>query len=167
MTFRATALSTWGLGLDWQTGVTTTADGALPELDGADKAAATIGRGEVRLDTLNLASLTATVQSGLFRQPLLVAPKTSGKTPAAARRPLPRQVADDLRTLMQSYAQTAGVDGAAFGGVADQFGDSDQPITGWFTAYRGDLAVAVTAAEQTHRPKTAKAVVRAVLDATS
>jgi cell division protein FtsI/penicillin-binding protein 2 len=159
------ARDVFGLDLDWQTGLTT-ADGAVPELDGADKAAAAIGRGEVRLNTLNLASVTATIQSGSFQQPLFVDPKTSGKTPAHARRSLPSHVSDDLRALMRAYAHTSGINGAAFGGVADQFDDSEQPITGWFTAYRGDLAVAVTAPEQTHRPETAKAVVRAILDTT-
>ncbi|MEU4931041.1 penicillin-binding transpeptidase domain-containing protein [Streptomyces yokosukanensis] len=39
------ARDVFGLGLDWQTGLTT-ADGAVAELDGADKAAAAIGQGE-------------------------------------------------------------------------------------------------------------------------
>jgi hypothetical protein len=158
------ARDVFGLGLDWQTGVTT-ADGAVPRLDGADKAALAIGRGEVRLNTLNLASLTATIRSGSFRQPLLVDPRTSGKTPARTRRSLSAHVGDGLRALMRAYAGASGVDGAAFGGVADQFRDSDQPVMGWFTAYRGDLAVAVTVPERTHQPETSKAVVRAVLDA--
>ncbi|MQY36937.1 hypothetical protein SRB17_49390 [Streptomyces sp. RB17] len=159
------ARDVFGLGLDWHTGLTT-ADGAVPELDGADKASAAIGRGEVRLNTLNLASLTATIQSGSFRQPLFVDPKISGKAPARTHRALPSRVADGLRTLMRAYASASGVEGVAFGGVADQFADSDQPIMGWFTAYSGDLAVAVTAPETSHQPETAKAVVRAVLDAT-
>ncbi|MBV7700712.1 hypothetical protein [Streptomyces sp. TRM70350] len=75
-------------------------------------------------------------------------------------------MANELRALMRAYADSTGVSSAAFGGVADQFADSDEPITGWFTAYRGDVAVAVTAPERTHRPETAEAVVRAVLDAT-
>ncbi|MFJ2847534.1 penicillin-binding transpeptidase domain-containing protein [Streptomyces griseofuscus] len=156
----------FGLGLDWHTGLTT-ADGAVPELDGGDKAAAVIGRGEVRLNTLNLASLTATIQSGCFRQPLFVDPKISGKEPARTSHVLPGHVADGLRTLMRAYANASGVKGAAFGGVADQFTDSDQPIMGWFTAYHGDLAIAATVPETSHRPQTAKAVVRAVLDATT
>ncbi|MEV6809601.1 penicillin-binding transpeptidase domain-containing protein [Streptomyces sp. NPDC051129] len=157
------ARDVFGLGLDWQTGVNT-ADGAVPELNGADKAAAAIGRGEVRLNALNLASVAATVQSGTFRQPLLIDPGTSGKALARTRRSLPAHVRGDLRALMHAYADASGLAGAAFGGVADQFGDSGQPITGWFTASRGDLVLAVTAPEQTHEPKTAKAVATAVLD---
>ncbi|RRQ79783.1 hypothetical protein CQW44_33960 [Streptomyces griseofuscus] len=159
------AREVFGLGQDWQTGVTT-ADGAVPVLDGADKAAAAIGRGEIRLNTLNLASLTATVQSGSFRQPLFVDPKISGKAPALAHRTLPDGVAGDMRALMRAYATATGAKGAAFGGVADQFADSDQPIIGWFTAFQGDLAVAATAPEQAHQPETAESVVRAILDAT-
>ncbi|WNM33657.1 penicillin-binding transpeptidase domain-containing protein [Streptomyces sp. Li-HN-5-11] len=158
------ARDVFGLGLDWQTGVTT-ADGAVPVLDGADKAAAAIGRGEVRLNTLNLASLAATIQNGSFKQPLFVDPKTSGKTPAKTRRSLPGHAADDLRALMRAYAHDTGINGAAFGGVADQFHDSPDPIVGWFTAFHGDLAVAATAPEETEQPQTARAVVRAVIDA--
>lgn len=161
----AEAREVFGLGLDWQTGVTT-ADGSVPELNGTDKAAAAIGRGEVRMNTLNLASLTATIQSGSFRQPLFVAPKTSGKSPARTSGTLATDTADTLRALMSAYAATAGMKGAGFGGVADQFSDSPQPVMGWFTAYRGDMAIAATAPEQTHQPGTAKAVVRAILDAT-
>ncbi|QBJ89083.1 penicillin-binding protein [Streptomyces seoulensis] len=162
----AEARDVFGLGLDWHTGVTT-ADGAVPVLKGADKAAAAIGRGEVRLNTLDLASVTATVQNGSFRQPMFVDPKTSGQTRAHTRRVLPGRVADELRALMRGYAQEADTDGAAFGGVADQFQDSPEPIVGWFTASRGDLALAVTAPEKTHRPDNAGDVARAVLDAAS
>ncbi|MQY36905.1 hypothetical protein SRB17_49070 [Streptomyces sp. RB17] len=49
-------------------------------VDGADKAAAAIGRGEIRLNTLNLASPTATIRSGSFRQPPFVEPKTRRST---------------------------------------------------------------------------------------
>ncbi|WP_331737038.1 penicillin-binding transpeptidase domain-containing protein (plasmid) [Streptomyces canus] len=158
------ARDVFGLGRDWHTGITT-ADGAVPELHGSDLAAAAVGQGEVRLNTLNLASLTATIQNGSFKQPLFTDPDTIGKGIAHAARPLSDHVADELRSLMRAYGDTAGIGAAAFGGVADQFTDSDQPITGWFTAYRGDLAVAVTAPEPTHQPKTAEDVVRAVLGA--
>ncbi|MFF4349480.1 hypothetical protein [Streptomyces sp. NPDC001530] len=53
-----------------------------------------------------------------------------------------------------------------FGGVADQSSDSDEPIVGRFTAFRGVLAIAATAPEQAHRTETVGAVVRAVPDAT-
>ncbi len=156
----------FGLGLDWHTGVTT-ADGAVPVLDGADKAAATIGQGEIRLNTLNLASLTATIQDGSFKQPTFGHPKTSRKAPARALRPLSGHAADDLRALMRAYAQDTGTSGAAFGGVAEQFHDSAEPVIGWFTAYRGDLAIPRHSAEQAQRPETAGVVVRAVLGATT
>ncbi|MDI5969399.1 penicillin-binding transpeptidase domain-containing protein [Streptomyces sp. SL13] len=157
---------TFGLGRDWHTGVTT-ADGAVPVLAGGDKAAAFVGQGEIRLNTLNLASLTATIESGSFKQPLFVDSTTVGASPARTSRPLPAGVAANLQALMRAYAGENGADGAAFGGVADQFSDSDVPIVGWYTAFQGDLAVAATAPEQGHHPQVAGAVVQAILRATA
>lgn len=67
---------------------------------------------------------------------------------------------------MRAYAVANGTGGAAFGGIAEQFSDSDVPVVGWYTAFDGDLAIAATAPEQTHRPENAQAVVQTVLRAT-
>ena len=44
------------------------------------------------------------------------------------RRTVPGHVAADPRSLMHVHADASGVSGAAFGGIADQSKDSDQPL---------------------------------------
>lgn len=58
-------------------------------LTGGDKAAAAVGQGEVRLNALNLAPITATIEDGPFRQPLFVSPGMSGLSTAHRLIPFP------------------------------------------------------------------------------
>ncbi|MEV4876065.1 penicillin-binding transpeptidase domain-containing protein [Streptomyces cyaneofuscatus] len=165
------AKGVFGLGLNWQTGVTTS-DGAVPELTGADRAAVAVGRGEVRLNVLNLASITATVKSGTFKQPLLVGADLAGADRAQAERPLSGKAAQQLRAMMNHNASQGtgaavmtGSDGAfgSMAGLADQ--GSDQATHGWFTAFNGNVAVASVAPSGGEGVTSAGAITRAVLDA--
>ncbi|GAA3005154.1 penicillin-binding transpeptidase domain-containing protein [Streptomyces fulvorobeus] len=112
------AKDVFGLGLDWQTGITT-ADGAVPELTGADKAAAAVGRGEVRLNVLNLASITATLKSGTFKQPTFVAADMVDAERARAVRTLSATIAQNLREMM-SHNSSRGTGASA---MAGSYGD--------------------------------------------
>ncbi|MCQ1576632.1 penicillin-binding transpeptidase domain-containing protein [Streptomyces parvus] len=165
------AKEVFGLGLNWQAGITTS-DGAVPRLTGADRAAAAVGRGEVRLNVLNLASITATVRSGAFKQPRLVAADMAGVDPAQAGRPLSGTVARQLRALMNHNASRgtgapamSGSDGAfgSMAGLAER--GTGHAAQGWFTAFDGDIAVASAVSARGEGVAYAGAVSRAVLDA--
>lgn len=165
------AKNVFGLGLNWQTGVTTS-DGAVPELTGADGAAVAVGRGEVRLNVLNLASITATVKSGAFKEPLLVTADVAGTERLQAERPLSDRTARQLRAMMNHNSShgtgaevMTGSDGSfgSMAGLADQ--GAGQAAHGWFTAFNGDVAVASVAPAAGQGVTSAGIITRAVLDA--
>jgi len=165
------AKDVFGLGLNWQTGVTT-ADGAVPELKGADKAAAAIGRGEVRLNVLNLASVTATVKNGTFKQPLFVDANMIGADQARTERSLPRPIAQQLRAMMHRNA-THGTGAQTMTGISGTFGSmaglaeqgTGQAAHAWFTAFSDDIAVAAVATDTGQGISSAGDITRAILDA--
>jgi cell division protein FtsI/penicillin-binding protein 2 len=112
-----------------------------------DLAATAIGQGKVLVSPLAMAGLAATVGSGSFHAPVLVAGSADAKV---APRPLPAGVATSLRAMMaevvtsgtaagaQLPAGTAGKTGTA------EFGGGANPAThAWFVGYRGDIAFAV------------------------
>ncbi|MFI1965638.1 penicillin-binding transpeptidase domain-containing protein [Streptomyces pathocidini] len=150
------AQEVFGIGLNWQTGVPTF-DGAVPVQTNAPKAASLIGQGGVRMNPLNMASVAATVQSGSFKQPYLVAPSLDNRPLATAARSLPSGVLQQLRSLMRLTA-TAGTAAQAMSGVGGDVGaktgsaevDGQKDPNGWFTAYRGDLAAAAVVPEGGH-----------------
>ncbi|WP_327370329.1 penicillin-binding transpeptidase domain-containing protein [Streptomyces sp. NBC_01217] len=165
------AKDVFGLGLNWQTGVTT-ADGAVPELTGVDKAAAAIGRGEVRLNVLNLASVTATVKNGTFKQPQFVDASMIGTDRAQTERSLSGPIAQQLRDMMRrnashgTGAQTmTGISRtfSSMAGIAEQ--GTGRAAHAWFTAFSGDLAVAAVATDNGRGVASAGDITRAILDA--
>ncbi|MDX2294419.1 MULTISPECIES: penicillin-binding transpeptidase domain-containing protein [Streptomyces] len=166
-----TAKEVFGLGLNWQTGIRT-ADGAVPEVAGADKAAAAIGRGEVRLNVLNLASVTATVKTGAFKQPLVVDESLIGSDRARAERSLTSDIASELGDMMHRNA-TFGTGASTMQGLTGDIGSmaglatqgSGQGAHAWFTAYSNDLAVAAVAPATGRGVDDAGEVVRAILEA--
>ncbi|CAM5727156.1 Peptidoglycan D,D-transpeptidase MrdA [Streptomyces hirsutus] len=73
----------FGLGRDdWATGVVSF-DGSVPAVSGPDRAANAIGQGQVQMNPLNMASVTATAITGTFRQPYLVSPELDGRQSGA------------------------------------------------------------------------------------
>ncbi|MEU6079044.1 penicillin-binding transpeptidase domain-containing protein [Streptomyces sp. NPDC047108] len=140
------AREVFGIGLNWQTGVPTF-DGSVPVQSQAQMAASLIGQGGVRMNPLNMASVAATVRTGSFHQPFLVAPSVDDRQVAKASRALSPAAADQLRSLMRLTA-TAGTAAEAMAGVGGDIGaktgsaevDGQKEANGWFTAYRGDLA---------------------------
>ncbi|RKE20813.1 penicillin-binding transpeptidase domain-containing protein [Streptomyces sp. TLI_171] len=141
----ALAKDVFGLGLVWKTGLSNFDTDIPTEGNMAGAASEFIGQGKVRTNPLAMASVAATVQSGVFRQPILV----PGMDQVKAARTLAPQVLTDLRSLMVKTVQSgtaAAVRPALPGGSGAKTGtaevDSSPDPNSWFTAYSGNLAVA-------------------------
>ncbi|MBO1417886.1 penicillin-binding transpeptidase domain-containing protein [Streptomyces sp. FH025] len=144
-TLATVAHDQFGLGLEWRIGVPSR-DATIPVPGNKDEAAAEyIGQGQIQVNSLLMASVAATVQSGTFRQPVL---REDAKRVTAPGK-LPADVAQSLRTMMAKTA-TQGTARAPMSGLSGQIGaktgtaeaGSGQATNSWFIAYRGDLAVA-------------------------
>ncbi|MEW1685775.1 penicillin-binding transpeptidase domain-containing protein [Streptomyces sp. NPDC093594] len=166
------AQDVFGLGKnDWQVGVPTF-DGSVPVQSKAPMAASLIGQGGVRMNPLNMASVSATVKAGVFHQPYLVSPEVDGRQLAKAPRTLSADTLAQLRDLM-SYTASAGTAAEAMAGVGGDRGaktgsaevDNQKKPNGWFTAYAGDLAAAGVVQAGGHGGSTAGPIVAALLKA--
>ncbi|MFF7993521.1 penicillin-binding transpeptidase domain-containing protein [Kitasatospora xanthocidica] len=143
-TLAKVARDQFGLGLEWHIGIDSR-DATIPVPADTDEAAAEyIGQGRIQVNSLAMASVAATVQSGTFRQPVL---REDAKRATASGR-LPAGVAQDLRAMMAKTA-SQGTARAPMSGLSGQIGAKTGTVeTGgkttnsWFIAYRGDLAVA-------------------------
>ncbi|MYW30870.1 penicillin-binding transpeptidase domain-containing protein [Streptomyces sp. SID2119] len=162
----------FGLGQDnWQTGVPSF-DGRIPESSGTETAASYIGQGKVLMSPLNMASVTATVKNGGFKQPYLIA-RALDDRPFAGARPLPAGVAEQLRQMMRYTATsptgtgtesmaTVGGDKGAKTGSAEVYG---QTSNSWFTGFSNDLAAAAVVQSGGHGSDAAGPLVAEVLRA--
>ncbi|MGI5376064.1 penicillin-binding transpeptidase domain-containing protein [Streptomyces sp. CA-251387] len=164
------AQQVFGLSLNnWSVGVPTF-DGAVPVQSQAQMAASLIGQGGVRMNPLNMASVSATVKTGTFKQPYLVAPTVDNRTLATASRTLSASTLAQLRELM-SYTAAYGTAAEAMSGVTGDVGaktgsaevDGQKKPNGWFTAYRNDLAAAGVVQSGGHGGETAGPIVAALL----
>ncbi|MBP0449211.1 penicillin-binding protein [Kitasatospora sp. RG8] len=144
-TVPSVARDQFGLGLEWHIGIGSR-DATIPVPKNKDEAAATyIGQGQIQVNSLLMASVAATVQSGTFRQPVL---REDAKRVTAPGK-LPPGVARDLRAMMAETA-TQGTARAPMSGLTGQIGAKTGTVeagagrntNSWFIAYRGDLAVA-------------------------
>ncbi|MFI8457102.1 penicillin-binding transpeptidase domain-containing protein [Kitasatospora sp. NPDC085464] len=144
-TLTKVARDQFGLGLEWHIGIDSR-DATVPVPANNDDAASEyIGQGRIQVNSLAMASVAATVQSGTFRQPVL---REDAKR-ATAPGKLPADVARDLRSMMSKTA-TQGTARAPMSGLSGQIGaktgtveaGGSQATNSWFIAYRGDLAVA-------------------------
>ncbi|MFE6426672.1 penicillin-binding transpeptidase domain-containing protein [Streptomyces rochei] len=167
----AEAEERFGLGRDdWQTGVVSF-DGSVPAVSGPDRAANAIGQGQVQMNPLNMASVTATAITGEFRQPYLVSPDLDGRRLATAEG-LPRSTADQLRQMMRLTA-TQGTGAAAMSGLGGDIGaktgsaevDGNATSDSWFTGFRGDVAAAAMVQQGGHGGDAAGPIVADVLRA--
>ncbi|MEI5099462.1 penicillin-binding transpeptidase domain-containing protein [Streptomyces sp. PmtG] len=161
----------FGLGQgNWRTGIRS-ADGSVPESGGPDRAANALGQGQVQLNPLNLASVTATATTGSFRQPVLV-PKSYLEGEVATARGLSGGTVAQLRQMMRRTA-VSGTGARAMAGLGGDVGaktgsaevDGQARPNSWFTGYRGDVAAAAVAQEGGHGGDTAGPIVAAVLRA--
>ncbi|MGC2998380.1 penicillin-binding transpeptidase domain-containing protein [Streptomyces sp. G35A] len=161
----------FGLGRDdWQTGIVSF-DGSVPAVSGPDRAANAIGQGQVQMNPLNMASVTATAVTGAFRQPYLVSPELDGRQLARAAG-LPANTAAQLKQMMRLTA-TQGTAREAMAGLGSDIGaktgsaevDGKATSDSWFTGFRGDVAAAAMAQQGGHGGDAAGPIVAAVLRA--
>ncbi|MDO0914240.1 penicillin-binding transpeptidase domain-containing protein [Streptomyces sp. DT2A-34] len=164
------AQQVFGLSMNnWSVGVSTF-DGSVPVQSQAQMAASLIGQGGVRMNPLNMASVSATVKSGTFKQPYLVAPTVDNRALATASRSMSASTLSQLRELM-AYTAAYGTAAEAMSGVTGDVGaktgsaevDGQKKPNGWFTAYRNDLAAAGVVQAAGHGGETAGPIVAALL----
>ncbi|MFD6290949.1 penicillin-binding transpeptidase domain-containing protein [Streptomyces sp. NPDC060205] len=158
----------FGIGKDWKTGIVSF-DGSVPASGGPNRAANAIGQGEVQMNPLNMASVTATAITGTFRQPYLVSPKLDDREMATARG-LPSGTSQQLKQMMRLTA-TSGTGAQAMSGLGGDIGaktgsaevDGQETSDSWFTGFRGDVAAAAMTEEGGHGGDAAGPIVAAVL----
>ncbi|QKW21254.1 penicillin-binding protein [Kitasatospora sp. NA04385] len=141
----AIAKDVFGLGLVWHTGLSNFDTEVPVEGNMAGAASEFIGQGKIRTNPLAMASVAATVQSGVFHQPILI----PGLEQAKAARNLSPDVLGSLRSLMVKTVQSgtaSEVSPALPAGSGAKTGtaevDTSPNANSWFTAYSGNLAVA-------------------------
>ncbi|MFD7294778.1 penicillin-binding transpeptidase domain-containing protein [Streptomyces sp. NPDC059897] len=170
--FAAEAEDRFGLGKDWKTGIVSR-DGSVEMPGDSDDAAALIGHGQVKMNPLNIASVTATAVTGTFRQPVLVSRQVDDH-PLATAKGLKPGTSAQLRQMMRLTA-TSGTAAAAMAGVPGDKGaktgsadvDGQGNANSWFTGYSGDVAAAATVPRGGHGGDAAGPIVAAVLRAGS
>ncbi|MFD4504053.1 penicillin-binding transpeptidase domain-containing protein [Streptomyces sp. NPDC058457] len=164
------AQQVYGLGMNnWAIGVPTF-DGSVPVQSGAQMGASLIGQGGVRMNPLNMASVSATVDTGAFHQPYLVAPSVDNRTIAKASRTMSSKTQSELKEVMQ-YTAAYGTAAKAMSGLSSSCGaktgsaevDGQKKPNGWFTAYCGDFAAAGVVQAGGHGGDTAGPIVAALL----
>lgn len=164
------AESRFGIGKDWKTGIVSF-DGKVPAVSGPDRAAGAIGQGQVQMNPLNMASVTATAITGDFHQPYLVSPKLDDRELATAKG-LPYNTASQLKQMMRLTA-TQGTAVKAMAGLGGDIGaktgsaevDGQAVSNSWFTGFRNDMAAAAMTEEGGHGGDAAGPIVAAVLRA--
>ncbi|MFF2141800.1 penicillin-binding transpeptidase domain-containing protein [Kitasatospora sp. NPDC058190] len=145
-TLSSTAKDVYGIGMEWKTGLPN-ADGKIPATPGSkdEQAMNYIGQGKVQMNPLAIASITATVQSGAFKQPILVA--------GLPQQPAARQISPDVAAKLRAMMNATAVGGTAkdvMAGITDNAGaktgsaevQGASTTNSWFTAFRGNIAVA-------------------------
>ncbi|MBC9727290.1 penicillin-binding transpeptidase domain-containing protein [Streptomyces sp. TRM68367] len=161
----------FGLGRDnWKTGITSV-DGSVPTVTGPDRAAGAIGQGQVQMNPLNMASVTATAITGTFRQPYLVSPDLDGRELAQAKG-LSASTAAQLKQMMRLTA-TQGTAAGVMAGLGGDIGaktgsaevDGVAKSNSWFTGFRGDTAAAAMTEQGGRGGEAAGPIVAAVLRA--
>ncbi|MGY5045506.1 penicillin-binding transpeptidase domain-containing protein [Streptomyces sp. 900105755] len=164
------AQQVYGLGMNnWAIGVPTF-DGSVPVQSGAQMGASLIGQGGVRMNPLNMASVSATVDTGSFHQPYLVDPSVDHRTLAKASRTMSSKTQAQLKEVMQ-YTAGYGTAAKAMSGLSSSCGaktgsaevDGQKKPNGWFTAYCGDFAAAGVVQAGGHGGDTAGPIVAALL----
>ncbi|MDT0610014.1 penicillin-binding transpeptidase domain-containing protein [Streptomyces lancefieldiae] len=157
-------------GDNWQTGIISF-DGRVPASGGPDRAANAIGQGQVQMNPLNMASVTATAITGEFRQPYLVPFDLDDRKPATAKG-LPQGTAAQLKQMMRLTA-TQGTAQEAMSGLGGDIGaktgsaevDGKSTSDSWFTGFRNDVSAAAMVEEGGHGGDAAGPIVADVLRA--
>ncbi len=139
----------YGLQRSPQMGVPAFMDNIIKPTGKTELAADAIGQGNVTFSALGMATVAASIDSGVVRAPRLVAGAPDDTIPSS---PLPTTLVDDLRTMMASVVAsgTASGQGLPSGTYAKtgtaEYGTgptSKLKIDGWLMGYRGDVAFAI------------------------
>ena len=147
-TLAQTARKYYGLNQPWNIGIGSAVPyyTSPPEASNAELALELFGQGELEASPLAMASVAATVDTGSFKQPIVV----PGQAQPAAT-PLPQAVHQDLWQLMRAVTQPGGTAAGVFDGVSSpvyaKTGTADvsgqgQPNS-WMVAFDPTLNVAV------------------------
>jgi hypothetical protein len=144
----ATAKAYYGLDQPWSIGLpgeSATYFFAPADASGSELAQEAFGEGQLTASPLAMASVAATVDSGQFRQPVLVP-----GTPAVSAAPLPASTDQQLRDMMRDVVTEGTAAGIGLGpdvyaktGTADVQGQG-QPNS-WMVAFDPDKDVAIAA----------------------
>ncbi|MFE9647079.1 penicillin-binding transpeptidase domain-containing protein [Streptomyces sp. NPDC006365] len=161
----------FGLGRDdWKTGIASF-DGSVPASGGPDTAANMLGQGQVQMNPLNIASVTATAMTGTFRQPVIV-PQSLDDRELATAKGLDAGTVAQLREMMNRTA-VSGTAAKAMKDLGGRIGaktgsaevDGQETSNSWFTGYRDDIAAAAMTQEGGRGGDAAGPIVAAVLRA--
>ncbi|MFD9355959.1 penicillin-binding transpeptidase domain-containing protein [Streptomyces sp. NPDC060031] len=165
------AREVFGIGEQWKIGIPSF-PGEVPDASGAAAAAEYIGQGQIRMNPLNIASITATARTGVFRQPVLVKASLDGRDLVRAKRPMKPGVAAQLVRMMKltatsgtgrgAMAAVGGSDKGAKTGSAEVDG-AGSPDS-WFTGFSGDVAAAAMVEAGGHGADAAGPIVAQVLN---
>ena len=171
-TLAETARTYFGLGKQWDIGLGEATDyfSIPPAAEDSELAAESFGQGVIETDPLAMASVAATVDTGVFRQPILL----PGAHQVSAT-PLPSSTATQLRSMMHavvSYSDgTAhkvglGSDVYAKTGTADH-GAPGTAANSWMIAYdpQKDVAIACVVLNGGFGDEAAGPLVKSVLNA--
>jgi cell division protein FtsI/penicillin-binding protein 2 len=148
----ASADTEFGIGAPWQLPVPAL-HGTVGQISGAgEKAAAAIGQGGVQVSPLTMALAAATVSSGRWHAPSLVAGYS--EPTATVKQKISPEVLSQLRQLMRTaVARGAGAGADAGPGLYGQvgvapFGSHGGEYISWFVGYKGDIAFAAAELEK-------------------
>lgn len=159
-----------GEGVEWKVGVPTV-DGKVPAATGPAAAAAYIGQGQIQMNPLTMASITATARTGVFRQPVVVKASLDDRELARATRRMKPSVAAQLVRMMKLTATSGTAQGAMSAVHGSDKGaktgsaevDGAQSPDSWFTGFSGDVAAAAMVEGGGHGGDAAGPIVAAVL----
>ena len=144
------AASALGLGGQWDLGIATFSGTVSPADSATELAAAAFGQGATAVSPLSMASVSAAVARGQFKQPKLMLDPAPAK-PVADGAKLDATAVGALRAMMREVV-TSGT-GTALRGVKGkpvfgktgtaEFDSASKDTNSWFIGYQGDIAFAV------------------------
>jgi hypothetical protein len=142
----STAKTYFGLNQDWAIGIpgaSASYFNAPASASGSELAQEAFGEGQLTASPIAMASVAATVATGTFKQPILIA-----RTKQVAATPLPAATDSDLKQVMRAVVTSGTANGLGLGpnvyaktGTADIKGQ--QQPNSWFVAFDSSKDVAV------------------------
>ena len=146
----STALNYYGLNQTWDLGLGSSGTYfSMPsDQSGSELAEELYGQGVIEANPLSMASVAATVDTGQFHQPYLVAGLTDLKTAS----PLPATVKSQLDTVMREVITSGTADAVGFGpgvygktGTAEADANKDHNANGWMIVFDPSMDLAIAA----------------------